>query len=176
MPGPYLVADIGGGSTELVLGDADGVIAAESLDIGSVRMTERHVTSDPTTPDELAAITKDVDALLDTTTVPLARGPRADRRRRDRHHRRRGRLGLPEYDRTAVHHARLTRADLRAATTWLTNSTRAERSAVPAIHPGRVDVIGAGALILQRLFDRMTVDDVIVSEHDILDGVALSLG
>ena len=85
-------------------------------------------------------------------------------------------LGLPEYDRSAVHHARLARADLRAATTWLTNSGRAERSAVPTIHPGRVDVIGAGALILQRLFDRMTVGEVIVSEHDILDGVALSLG
>ena len=75
LPGPYLVADIGGGSTELVLGDADGVIAAESLDIGSVRLTERHVTSDPTTPDELAAITKDVDALLDTDHRPARRRP-----------------------------------------------------------------------------------------------------
>ena len=176
LPGPYLVADIGGGSTELVLGDVDGVIAAESLDVGSVRMTERHVTSDPTSADELAAIAEDVDALLDATTVPVAEA--------------RAFIGvagtvttvaavalhLPEYDRTAVHHARISAADLRAATTWLTNSSRAERSAVRAIHPGRVDVIGAGALILQRLFDRMTVDEVIVSEHDILDGVALSLG
>ncbi len=176
LPGPYLVADIGGGSTELVLGDAGGVIAAESLDIGSVRLTERHVRSDPTTPDELDAIAKDADAFLDTTTVPLG-----DARALI------GvggtvttvaavALGLPEYDRAAVHHARLARADLRAATTWLTNSSRVERSAVPTIHPGRVDVIGAGALILQRLFDRMTVGEVIVSEHDILDGVALSLG
>jgi exopolyphosphatase/guanosine-5'-triphosphate,3'-diphosphate pyrophosphatase len=176
VPGPYLVADIGGGSSELVLGDTDGVIAAQSLDMGSVRMTERHVTSDPTTPAELAAITKDIDALLDSATVPIREA--------------RALVGvagtvttvaavalqLPEYDRTAVHHARLTPADLRTATTWLTNSTRAERSAVPSIHPGRVDVIGAGALILQRLFDRMTVNDLIVSEHDILDGVALSLG
>ena len=176
VPGPYLVADIGGGSTELVLGDSTGVLAAESLDMGSVRMTERHVTSDPTTPDELAAITKDVDSLLDATTVPVGDA-----------HALIGVAGtittvaavalrLPEYDRTAVHHARLTAAELREATTWLTNSTRSERSAVPSIHPGRVDVIGAGALILQRLFDRMAVDDLIVSEHDILDGVALSLG
>ena len=175
VPGPYLVADIGGGSTELVLGEADRVFAAQSLDLGSVRMTERHVRSDPTAPGELDAITQDVDALLDTTTVPLAEA--------------RALIGvagtvttvaavalrLPEYDRTAVHHAQLGRADLRAATTWLTNSSRAERSDVPAIHPGRVDVMGAGALILQRLFDRMAVDEVVVSERDILDGVALSL-
>ncbi len=176
IPGPYLVADIGGGSTELVLGDAGGVIAAESLDIGSVRLTERHVTSDPTTPHELAAITKDVDALLDATTVPIGQA--------------RALVGvagtvttvaavalkLPEYDRSQVHHARIAGPVLRDTITWLTNSSRAERSAVPVIHPGRVDVIGAGALILQRLYDRLAVDEVLVSEHDILDGVALSLG
>ncbi|TDO68511.1 exopolyphosphatase/guanosine-5'-triphosphate,3'-diphosphate pyrophosphatase [Kribbella sp. VKM Ac-2571] len=175
LPAPYLVADIGGGSTELVLGDATGVIAAESLDIGSVRLTERHVTTDPTSATELAAIAKDIDALLDATAVPLTKT--------------RAFIGvagtcttvaavalnLAEYDRTAVHHARLTTGQLRAATTWLTSTTRAERSAVPSIHPGRVDVIGAGALILQRLYDRLPVTDLTVSEHDILDGVALSL-
>ncbi|MEV0290918.1 Ppx/GppA phosphatase family protein [Kribbella sp. NPDC050820] len=176
VPGPYLVADIGGGSTELVLGNTTGVIAAESLDIGSVRLTERHVSSDPTTPAELAAITKDVDALLDTTSVPIDQARTLV-----------GVAGtvttvaavafhLPEYDRSRIHHARISGADLRATTSWLTNSTRAERSAVRSIHPGRVDVIGAGALILQRLYDRMAVDEVLVSEHDILDGVALSIG
>lgn len=176
LPGPYLVADIGGGSTELVLGDAEGLIAAQSLDIGSVRMTERHVTSDHTTADELAAITKDVDALLDNSEVPVGEacalvgvGGTVTTVAAVA-------LRLPEYDRTAVHGARIAGADLRTATTWLTNSSRAERSAVPSIHPGRVDVIGAGALILQRLYERMAVDEVIVSEHDILDGVALSLG
>jgi len=170
------VADIGGGSTELVLGDANGVIAAESLDIGSVRLTERHVTTDPTSPDELAAITKDIDALLDTTTVPLAQA--------------RALVGvagtvttvaavalkLTEYDRSRIHHALIPGPLLRDTTSWLTNSSRSERSAVPAIHPGRVDVIGAGARILQRLYDRLTVNELLVSEHDILDGVALSLG
>lgn len=175
VPGPYLVADIGGGSTELVLGDTSGVLAAESLDIGSVRLTERHVRSDPITPAELAAITKDVDALLDATSVPINQARTLV-----------GVAGtvttvaavafnLPEYDRSRIHHARISGADLRATTAWLTDSARAERSAVRSIHPGRVDVIGAGALILQRLYDRMAVDEVLVSEHDILDGVALSI-
>ncbi|MFI5697461.1 exopolyphosphatase [Kribbella sp. NPDC051586] len=175
LPAPYLVADIGGGSTELVLGDANGVRAAESLDIGSVRLTERHVTTDPTSPAELAAITRDVDTLLDSTTVPLADARALIAVAGTATTVAAVALGLAEYDRNAVHHAHLTAADLRRTTTWLTTSTRADRSAVPSIHPGRVDVIGAGALILQRLADRLNVTDLVVSEHDILDGVALSL-
>lgn len=175
VPGPYLVADIGGGSTELVLGDANGVIAAESLDMGSVRMTERHLASDPATAAELAAATKDVDALLASSTVPILEA--------------RALIGtagtvttvaavaskLTEYDADRIHHSRISGSLLRETTYWLMRSTRAERTSVPVIHPGRVDVIGAGALILQRLYDRMAVGEVIVSEHDILDGVALSL-
>jgi exopolyphosphatase/guanosine-5'-triphosphate,3'-diphosphate pyrophosphatase len=177
VPGPYLVTDIGGGSTELVLGDASGVLKAESLDMGSVRMTERHVRSDPATPEEIAAMTKDIDNLLDGTVVPLAEA--------------RSLVGvagtvttvaavaleLPEYDRDRVHLARIPGPTLTATTSWLLSSTRAERSARKAIHPGRVDVIGAGALILERLHTRLTLatDELLVSEHDILDGVALSL-
>ncbi|MFD3403538.1 exopolyphosphatase [Kribbella sp. NPDC058693] len=175
LPAPYLVADIGGGSTELVLGDQNGVRAAESLDIGSVRLTERHITTDPTSPAELAAITKDIDALLDGTTVPLADTRALIAVAGTATTVAAVALGLPEYDRNAVHHAQLTAADVRRTTAWLTTSTRAERSAVRSIHPGRVDVIGAGALILQRLTDRLPVDALTVSEHDILDGVALSL-
>ncbi|MFF0264557.1 exopolyphosphatase [Kribbella sp. NPDC004536] len=175
LPQPYLVADIGGGSTELILGDRTGVIAAESLDIGSVRLTERHITTDPTTPAELAAIVKDVDALLDHTTVPLAEARALIGVAGTSTTVAAVALGLPQYDRAAVHHARLTTDQLRAATGWLTTSTRADRAAVRSIHPGRVDVIGAGAVILQRLVDRLPVRDVLVSEHDILDGVALSL-
>jgi exopolyphosphatase/guanosine-5'-triphosphate,3'-diphosphate pyrophosphatase len=177
--GPYLVADIGGGSTELVLGDANGVLSAESLDMGSVRMTERHLSSDPALVAEMAAATKDVDALLAATSVPLAEA--------------RSLVGvagtvttvaavalrLTEYDRSLVHHARIPGPLLLDTTRWLMGSTRADRTAVPVIHPGRVDVIGAGALILQRLHDRLAphlaIDEVLVSEHDILDGVALSL-
>jgi exopolyphosphatase/guanosine-5'-triphosphate,3'-diphosphate pyrophosphatase len=179
VPGPYLVADIGGGSTELVLGDATGVLSAESLDMGSVRMTERHLSSDPALTEELAAATKDVDALLDATVVPLREA--------------RSLVGvagtvttvaavalqLTEYDRSRVHHARIPGPRLLDTTSWLMSSARAERSAVPVIHPGRVDVIGAGALILQRLHDRLAPglvnDEVLVSEHDILDGIALGL-
>ena len=172
---PYLVADIGGGSTELVLGDATGVIAAESLDIGSVRLTERHVTTDPTSEAELAAITQDIDALLAETTVPLADARALIAVAGTATTVAAVALNLPEYDRDAVHHARLTTDQLRETTTWLTTSTRAARAAVHSIHPGRVDVIGAGARILQRLVDRLPVDTLTVSEHDILDGVALSL-
>lgn len=179
VPGPYLVADIGGGSTELVLGDGDGVRAAESLDMGSVRMTERHLHSDPASIEELRAATKEVDALLDSTVVPLSEA--------------RCLIGvagtvttvaavalkLTEYDPTVIHHARIAAPLLLDTTSWLMGSTRAARSAVPAIHPGRVDVIGAGALILQRLHDRLAdglaTDELLVSEHDILDGVALAL-
>jgi exopolyphosphatase/guanosine-5'-triphosphate,3'-diphosphate pyrophosphatase len=179
VPGPYLVADIGGGSTELVLGDANGVLSAESIDMGSVRMTERHLLSDPALVAEMAAATKEVDALLAATSVPLAEA--------------RSLIGvagtvttvaavalrLTEYDRSLVHHARIPGPLLLDTTLWLMGSTRADRAAVPVIHPGRVDVIGAGALILQRLHDRLApqlaIDEVLVSEHDILDGVALSL-
>jgi exopolyphosphatase/guanosine-5'-triphosphate,3'-diphosphate pyrophosphatase len=175
LPAPYLVADIGGGSTELVLGDANGVRAAESLDIGSVRLTERHITTDPTSPAELAVITRDVDALLDSTTVPLAQARALIGVAGTCTTVAAVALGLPQYDRTAVHHAHLSADQLRQATTWLTTSTRADRATVHSIHPGRVDVIGAGALILQRLFDRLNLDGLVISEHDILDGVALSL-
>ncbi|WBQ06811.1 Ppx/GppA phosphatase family protein [Kribbella sp. CA-293567] len=175
IPGPYLVADIGGGSTELVLGDENGVLAAESLDMGSVRMTERHLPSDPATIEEMAAATKDIDALLDSTSVPLDQA--------------RSLIGvagtvttvaavalkLTEYSAGAIHHARIDAAQLLDTTSWLMGSTRMARADVPAIHPGRVDVIGAGALILQRLHDRLDQDGVLVSEHDILDGVALAL-
>jgi exopolyphosphatase/guanosine-5'-triphosphate,3'-diphosphate pyrophosphatase len=175
LPAPYLVADIGGGSTELVLGDSNGVLAAQSLDIGSVRLTERHITTDPTTPTELAAVTADIDALLDKTTVPLFQARSLIAVAGTATTVAAVALNLPDYDRTAVHHARLTGAQLEATTTWLTTTTRAERAARTSIHPGRVDVIGAGAQILYRLVNRLSVEDLTISEHDILDGVALSL-
>jgi exopolyphosphatase/guanosine-5'-triphosphate,3'-diphosphate pyrophosphatase len=179
IPGPYLVADIGGGSTELVLGDASGVIAAESLDMGSVRMTERHLASDPATIEEMAAATKDVDQLLDSTSVPLSQARSLVGVAGTVTTVAAVALGLTEYDPEVIHHARIPADALLDTTSWLMGSTRAARAEVPVIHPGRVDVIGAGALILQRLYDRMAdnlrYDEVLVSEHDILDGVALAL-
>ncbi|GAA1617214.1 Ppx/GppA phosphatase family protein [Kribbella sancticallisti] len=179
LPGPYLVTDIGGGSTELVLGDESGVIAAESLDMGSVRMTERHLPSDPHSVEEMTAATKDVDELLDSTVVPLSDARCLIGVAGTVTTVAAVALGLKEYDPGAIHHARIPADVLLDTTSWLMGSTRMARSAVRAIHPGRVDVIGAGALILQRIHDRiaddLAYDEVVVSEHDILDGVALAL-
>ena len=175
---PYLVVDIGGGSTEFVLGDAH-VRAARSVDMGCVRMTERHlvhdgVVSDPPTPGQIAAIRADIDAALDlaeesvpltgaatlvglagtvTTVAAIA-------------------LGLDAYDSTAIHHSRMSLEQVEEITGRLAASTHAERAAIGAMHPGRVDVITSGALILLSVMRRTGAREVVVSEHDILDGIA----
>ncbi|WP_116449792.1 Ppx/GppA phosphatase family protein [Blastococcus litoris] len=174
---PFLVVDIGGGSTEFVLGDADGVRAARSVDIGCVRLTERRLHGDPPSADEVAATEADIrTALADvraevpvgdaaslvglagsvTTVAALA-------------------LELPAYDDTAIHGSRIPVADVRAVTAHLLAATRERRAAMPVMHPGRVDVIGAGGLILRVLMDEFGLGEVVVSEHDILDGIALRL-
>ncbi|MFD0315456.1 Ppx/GppA phosphatase family protein [Streptomyces flavalbus] len=178
---PYLVVDIGGGSTELVVGD-EGVRAARSVDIGCVRMTERHLVrdgevSDPPTEEQIAAMRADIVAALDLAEeqVPLREA-----------HTLVGLAGsvttvsaiaqeLPEYDSTAIHHSRVPRTRVREITDWLLHSTHAERAAVPSMHPGRVDVIAAGALILLTIMERVGAEEVVVSEHDILDGIAWSV-
>ncbi|MDT0310621.1 Ppx/GppA phosphatase family protein [Streptomyces sp. DSM 44917] len=178
---PFLVCDIGGGSTEFVLGD-DRVRAARSVDIGCVRLTERHLTqdgriSDPPAPAQVAAVAADVEAALDLAAerVPL-----------DSAHTLVGlagsvttvaaiALGLASYDSEAIHHARVTADQVRAITTRLLDATHAERAAIPVMHPGRVDVIGAGALILLKIMERTGAAEVVVSEHDILDGILWSV-
>ncbi|WP_406494747.1 Ppx/GppA family phosphatase [Streptomyces sp. NBC_00846] len=178
---PYLVVDIGGGSTEFVVGD-DHVRAARSVDIGCVRMTERHlvhdgVVSDPPTPEEIAAIRADIDAALDlaeesvpltgaatlvglagtvTTVAAIA-------------------LGLDAYDSEAIHHSRISLDQVQEITGRLLASTHAERAAIGAMHPGRVDVITSGALILLAVMKRTGAREVVVSEHDILDGIGWSV-
>ena len=171
---PVLVVDVGGGSTELILGDGEPT-AEHSMDIGSVRMHERHLRSDPPTGDEVAAAVADIDAHLDdcpvdpvaaatvvgvagtVTTVAAAV------------------LDLPTYDRDAIDQAVLTVEDVHAATARLLAMTVAERRALPFLHPGRADVIGAGALVLDRVLRRTRVAGLVVSEADILDGIAWSL-
>lgn len=171
-----LVVDIGGGSTEFVVGNRH-VEAARSVDIGCVRLTERHVRNDPPTAAEIAAIRADVRAALDlaaeavpigeaetlvglagsvTTVAAIA-------------------LGLQEYDSTKIHHARISRAQVDEVVARLLASTHDERAAFPVIHPGRVDVIIAGALVLAEIMERTGAAEVVVSEHDILDGIALSV-
>ncbi len=183
--GPYLVVDIGGGSTEFVVGDRDAQdrttgaagISAVSVDIGCVRLTERHLHSDPPRPAEISAAAADIDAALDqvagaipvsaartlvglagsvTTVAGLA-------------------LGLAEYDSARIHHARVSAAQVAAQTRSLLGQTRAERAALGVMHPGRVDVIAGGAMVLDQIMRRFGFAEVLASEHDILDGIAWSL-
>lgn len=215
---PYLVVDIGGGSTEFVLGTTE-VEASRSVDIGCVRMTERHLCSDPPSPEQLAAAVADIDAALaavrtgestrdeaaaragETTFseadladagagMPLPPPPPApplvppvpvDRARTLV-----GLAGsvttvagialdLPEYDSERIHLSRVKVRQVHDVTRTLLHSTHDERAAIGVMHPGRVDVIGAGALILDRIMREYGFNDVVVSEHDILDGIAWSL-
>jgi len=178
---PYLVVDIGGGSTEFVLGGGQaggaGPVAAISVDIGCVRMTERHLHSDPPTGSQIAAATADIDAAIGraaaevspqrartlvglagsvTTVAGIA-------------------LELPAYDASRIHHARIPASQVHAVTRMLLGQTRAQRSQIGVMHPGRIDVIGAGALVLDRILAQLGFAEVVVSEHDILDGIAWSL-
>ena len=177
-PGPFLVADIGGGSTEFVLGPAAGLPERKiSVNVGCVRLTERHLHGDPPTDQEVAAATADIDAALGTvaaavpvrqartlvglagsvaTVVAIA-------------------IGLPAYDSARIHHARASAAEVHAVTSGLLAQTRAERARIGVMHPGRVDVIGGGALVLDRIMQRFGFGEVLASEHDILDGIAWSL-
>ncbi|MGH3312774.1 MAG: exopolyphosphatase [Streptomyces sp.] len=170
---PYLVVDIGGGSTEFVVGD-EHVRAARSVDIGCVRLTERHQLSDPVTPDQVRAMRADIAHALDQAeqAVPLAEARTLV-----------GlagtvttvagiALGLDSYDSAAIHHSRLTAGQVGEIAERLLSATHDERAAIPVMHPGRVDVIGAGALILLSVMERTGTPEVVVSEHDILDGIA----
>ena len=174
---PYLVADIGGGSTEFVLGDEAAVSGAVSVDIGCVRMTERRLHGNPPTPAEVAAARADIGAALDavaakiavtdartlvglagsvTTVAALA-------------------LGLDAYDADRIHHARIGAGQVREQTARLLAQSHAERARLGVMHPGRVDVIAGGALVLEAIMTRFGFSEVLASEHDILDGIAWSL-
>lgn len=179
-PSPRLIVDIGGGSTELVYGE-DEPLAEISLDMGSVRLTERHLSADRVSEGDIEAATRDIDALLDsaaraidfasvrgivgvagtvTTLTAIA-------------------LGLEEYTPELSHGASIDPEDFTALSYRILRSSSAELSAFPAIHPGRVDVIGAGALIWARILERVanegSLERVTTSEHDILDGLAMSV-
>lgn len=186
-PSPILAIDLGGGSTELVLGDAAGnVMQAFSMNVGCVRMRERHFGDEPSA-EQIAAARSDVRAALDeaeghvdlslprtviglagsvTTITALA-------------------LNLSEYDPQRIHGAELSLDQVNDACNWLIEASPAERAALGFMHPGRVDVIGAGALVWQEVIARIAqrraaasnpLNTVITSEHDILDGIALWAG
>jgi exopolyphosphatase / guanosine-5'-triphosphate,3'-diphosphate pyrophosphatase len=195
--GPFLVVDIGGGSTEFVLGDAlprgDGpphtppALAgtsrrpkpprAISVNVGCVRMTERHLHGDPPTSREVLAATADIDAALDAVTaaVPVRQARTLIGLAGSVTTVAAIAMGLPAYDAARIHHARVSAADVHGVSQDLLAQTRAARAAIGVMHPGRVDVIGGGALILDRTMQRFGFGEVLASEHDILDGIAWSL-
>lgn len=178
-PTPVLVVDIGGGSTELILGgddpDRTHPAGAHSMDIGSVRLHERHLGDDPPSAAQVAACVADIEAHLDAcpvdttaaatvvgvagtiTTVAAAV------------------LDLPAYDRDALDQAVLAVADVHAAVDRLVAMTHDQRRALGFMHPGRADVIDAGALILSAALRRTSAAHLVVSESDILDGIAWSI-
>ena len=174
--GPFLVMDIGGGSTELVLGTSSPQ-AALSVDVGCVRLTERHLLDDPPTSAQVAAAEADVDAAIARVreVVPVAQARTAVGLAGSVTTVAAVALELEAYDAERIHLSRIAAADVAAVTARLLAMTRAERAALPVMHPGRVDVIGAGALVLATLVDRLGLADVVVSEADILDGIAWSV-
>ncbi|STD11132.1 Guanosine-5'-triphosphate,3'-diphosphate pyrophosphatase [Dermatophilus congolensis] len=182
---PFLVVDLGGGSTEFVRGgegeNATRAVKQTSVNMGCVRMTERHFRSVATTSEEIAAATKDVDALLDTVDdevglegIGSVIGLAGTITTVTAHA-----LGLTKYDSEAIHLHSLSVEQTLASCHALITATREERAMMPFMHPGRVDVIVAGALewsrIVERISERSGISHVITSEHDILDGIAASL-
>lgn len=174
---PYLVIDIGGGSTEFVLG-TQKVAQAKSVNIGCVRMSERHFKSDPATQAEIESARKDIQqaisqaaqvvdikaaksliAVAGTATTVAAAA-----------------LELPEYDRYAIHLSRISAEQTHDVSEMFLKLTRNERAALGYMHPGRVDVIGAGSLVLSEIVKAVGAKEFIACESDILDGIAFSLG
>lgn len=183
--GPFVVTDVGGGSTELVVGSWDGlraeISASRSVDIGCVRLTERCLHSDPPTAEEVREAEKVTRQVLDeafavvdcsgartwvgvagtiTTLSAIAQN-------------------LPEYDPVAIHLSRLSQKKINSITDDLLGMTHEQRAAIGSMHPGRVDVIGGGSLVVKKLAEELSersgIDSLTVSEHDILDGIALSI-
>jgi exopolyphosphatase/guanosine-5'-triphosphate,3'-diphosphate pyrophosphatase len=174
--GPFLVVDIGGGSTEFVFGTST-VEAARSVNIGCVRMSERHFANDPATSEQIELARTDIQAAIaiaaaevpitkakilvavaGTATTVAAAG-----------------LNLAEYDRYAIHLARISANQVHDASAMFLTRNREERLALGYMHPGRVDVIAAGSLVLSEIMKATGASEFVASESDILDGMARSL-
>jgi exopolyphosphatase / guanosine-5'-triphosphate,3'-diphosphate pyrophosphatase len=174
--GPFLVVDIGGGSTEFIVGttEAEGVM---SIDVGCVRLTEKYIEHDPPLPEELTACISLTDAYLEDVVRELPGSAEAATLV--------GvagtvstvaavEIGLASYDRDRIHHFALTHAAAEDVFRTLATEARADRIHNPGLEEGRADVIVAGCCILVAVFRRLGFDEMIVSESDILDGLALS--
>jgi len=174
--GPFLVVDIGGGSTEFVFGTST-VEAARSVNIGCVRMTERHFASDPATPEQIEAARSDIQAAIAqaAAVVPITKAKTLVAVAGTATTVAAAGLDLPEYDRYAIHLSRISAQQTHDAATMFATSNREQRLALGYMHPGRVDVIAAGSLVLSEIMKATEASEFVASESDILDGMAFSL-
>ena len=173
---PYLVVDIGGGSTEFVLGTT-GPTDSISTNVGCVRMTERNLVSDPPTAEQIAAATADIDAAIGLAfnAVPIAEAKSLIGLAGSVTTVAAIALGLDEYNPYRIHGSRISAQRVHEVTEQLLHMTRSDRAALGPMHEGRIDVIGGGALVLDRIMQRTGITEVVVSERDILDGIARAL-
>ena len=174
--GPFLVVDIGGGSTEFVFGTAT-VEAARSVNIGCVRMSERHFASDPATPEQIEAARTDIQAAIAqaAAVVPITKAKTLVAVAGTATTVAAAALDLPEYDRYAIHLSRISAQQTHDAATMFATKTREQRISLGYMHPGRVDVIAAGSLVLSEIMKATGATEFVASESDILDGMAFSL-
>jgi exopolyphosphatase/guanosine-5'-triphosphate,3'-diphosphate pyrophosphatase len=174
--GPFLVIDIGGGSTEFVFGTST-VEAARSVNIGCVRMSERHFASDPATPEQIEAARTDIQAAIAqaAAVVPITKAKTIVAVAGTATTVAAAALDLPEYDRYAIHLSRISAQQTHDAATMFATKTREQRIALGYMHPGRVDVIAAGSLVLSEIMKATGATEFVASESDILDGMAFSL-
>ena len=174
--GPFLVVDIGGGSTEFVFGTST-VEAARSVNIGCVRMTERHFSSDPATPEQIELARTDIQAAIAqaAAVVPITKAKTLVAVAGTATTVAAAALELPQYDRYAIHLSRISAQQTHDAATMFATKSREQRLLLGYMHPGRVDVIAAGSLVLSEIMKATGATEFVASESDILDGMAFSL-
>ncbi len=175
--GPFLVVDIGGGSTEFVFG-TDSVEKAVSVNIGCVRMHERHLRSNPVDKSELAAAIADIDDAISRASkeVPITEAKTLIAVAGTATTVAAAALDLDSYDRYAIHLARIPAEEVHRIAHQFQGSSTEQIAALPYMHPGRVDVITAGSLVLSRIMLATGATNFVASESDILDGIAITLG
>lgn len=173
---PYLVIDIGGGSTEFVMGVSE-VDAAKSVNIGCVRISERHLKSSPPSREAITSAIRDIDAAIDdaSSQVPIENAKTVIAVAGTATTVAAASLDLASYDRYAIHHSRIPSSKVSEITERFLVMKRDEIASLGYMHPGRVDVIAAGSLILDRILKRSGATEFVASESDILDGIAWSI-
>jgi len=174
--GPFLVVDIGGGSTEFVYGDKK-VISAKSVNIGCVRMSERHLTNQPPTMDQIASAIVDIDIAITqaAVSVPINSAKSLIAVAGTATTVAAAALDLSKYDRDLIHLSKISADKVHKVAQMFQSMNKSEISALPYMHEGRVDVITAGSLVLSRVMAATGAVEFVASESDILDGMAFSL-